>query len=213
MNTTNGNSESPTFCIVVALDFRDAGAFAFGQAARVAARIPGSQLHLLHVFEQAPTDERRRELIEQLRAFANDNGTKGSALRNVSVGIHLRNGKPAREILQLASELDAGLIVVGTSKHPQLKNLFVGSVAEQVMKLSPCPVVVAGPRPQPGESHILVIDPPCADCLATRASSHGEHWWCATHSHHAKQAHAFSYQRDNSFATHDSEVIPTGVRF
>ncbi|MEO8874769.1 MAG: universal stress protein [Polyangiaceae bacterium] len=213
MNTTSSGSHSAPFSIVIGLDFKDAGAFAFGQAARVAAKIPGCQLHLLHVFEEAPTDERRRELIEQIRAFANDNGTKDSALRNVSVGIHLRNGKPAREILQLASELDAGLIVVGTSKHPHLKSLFVGSVAEQVMKLSPCPVLVAGPRPQPEKSQVVVIEPACADCLATRAASRGEHWWCEPHSHHAKQAHAFSYQRELPLATHDSEVVPTGVRF
>lgn len=213
MKTTKGSKAASPFRIVVGLDFKDAGGFAFGQAARVAARIPGCQVHLLHVFEEEPTEARRRELVEQLRSYVSDDGTAGSALRNVSVGIHLRTGKPVQELVQLATELDAGLIVVGTHKGPQLKSLFVGTVAEHLIAVSPCPVLVAGPRPSLEESSAVVIEPPCPACVGTRAASHGATWWCETHGHPAKQAHAFSYMRELPLATHDSEVIPTGVQF
>ncbi|MEO8800554.1 MAG: universal stress protein, partial [Polyangiaceae bacterium] len=153
------------------------------------------------------------ELVAQLRSYVNDEGTAGSALRNISVGIHLRTGKPVQQILQLATELDAGLIVVGTHKGPQLKALFVGSVAEKLIAVSPCPVLVAGPRPKAEESAAVVIEPPCPACEGARAASNGATWWCETHGHPAKQAHAFSYMREIPLSMHDSEVIPTGVKF
>jgi len=47
--------------------------------------------------------------------------------------------------------------------------------------------------------------------MSTLSSS--QFWWCERHSRHAPRAHVFSYQRELPFATHDSEVIPTGIDF
>jgi hypothetical protein len=73
--------------------------------------------------------------------------------------------------------------------------------------------MVAGPRPAPAPSHVIVIDPPCPDCVAARASSQGRTWWCARHSehHHLRRHHRYSYQSHLPFAEHDSEVRATGV--
>jgi nucleotide-binding universal stress UspA family protein len=50
-------------------------------------------------------------------------------------------GTPATEILRVAQELEADLIVMGTHGRTGLSRWLLGSVAEQVMRKAPCPVV------------------------------------------------------------------------
>jgi nucleotide-binding universal stress UspA family protein len=213
MSTTSESQKSAPLSIVVGLDFSDAGGFAFGQAARIAQRVPGCELHLVHVFEEAPSEERRRQLVDQLRLYANEKVTTIGGLKGITIGIHLRAGKPVREIVQLVTELGAGLVVLGAHKGTHVKSWMVGSTAERLVASAPCPVLVAGPKPAAPEKHEPAIEPPCPDCARARAASHGADWWCERHAHHAKQAHTFSYQRELPFATHDSQVIPTGIKF
>ena len=57
------------------------------------------------------------------------------------VVLHLAAGAPWLEIVQLAANLHADLVVVGTHDYSPLKKLVLGSVAEQVVK-TPVPVYV-----------------------------------------------------------------------
>ena len=76
-------------------------------------------------------------------------------------GAHLRKGRPAEEIVVLAEELDAGLVVVGSRGLGAVKRLVVGSVAEGVVSLAPCPVlVVRGGDGAWPPSRIVVGDDP-----------------------------------------------------
>ena len=203
---------SAPFSILVGLDFVDAGSYAFGQAARIALAIPGSHLHLVHVSEKELDAERRAQLIGQLRLFANGEVASLGGMAGANVGVHLRVGDPVREMVQLASDVGATMIVIGAQKGPHLKNWLLGSVAHRLLLAATCPVLVAGPRPPP-MAHEPQIEPPCADCLRARAASKGTKWWCERHAHHAARAHVFSYQRELPLRTHDSEVIPTGIDF
>jgi nucleotide-binding universal stress UspA family protein len=67
----------------------------------------------------------------------------------------LAEGEPAREILRVAREAAAELIVLGTHGRRGLPRLVMGSVAEQVVRTAPCPVLTikvpfakAGPAPE-----------------------------------------------------------------
>jgi nucleotide-binding universal stress UspA family protein len=53
----------------------------------------------------------------------------------------LEEGEPVSEILQIAAETHAGLIVMGTHGQTGLRHLLMGSVAEQVVRKAPCPVL------------------------------------------------------------------------
>ncbi len=55
-------------------------------------------------------------------------------------------GDPSVEILQVAKRLDAKLIVMATHGRKGLRRLVLGSVAEQVVREAPCPVLTVGPR-------------------------------------------------------------------
>ena len=59
----------------------------------------------------------------------------------VRVVRRLRRGEPAAEILTVAADVAADLIVMGTHGRGGLSRLVLGSVAEMVMRKAPCPVL------------------------------------------------------------------------
>ncbi|MGH7296454.1 MAG: universal stress protein [Polyangiaceae bacterium] len=215
MSASNDLAGFPTgrLAVLVGLDFTDADGPAFDQAARIAHRLPGSELHLVHVFGSTPSPETAQDLAGHLRLYVDEKAAMHHGLGGVVVGIHLRGGKPVREIVQLATELDAAIIVVGSHRGPHLKQWLLGSTADRLLRGAPCPVVVASPPPREPERHEPAIEPPCPECVEARFASRGQQWWCARHSHAANAGHAFSYQRELPFALHDSEAIPTGTDF
>jgi nucleotide-binding universal stress UspA family protein len=212
MNYEPKNADMSHLRVLIGLAFTDADGPAFDQATRIARQAGHSDLHLIHVFDKAPSPDRARDLVDHLRLYVNEKAMEVSGAKVLSVGIHLRAGKPAREIAALALDIGADLIVIGAHKHPDMKSWLVGSVAEHLVATAPCPVLIASPKQK--DVHLApTVEPACADCLRTRASSHGAGWWCERHSQHAKHAHSFSYQRELPLATHDAEIIPTGIAF
>ncbi len=135
------------FVLIAALDLTDtsSGSYALDQATRIAGRIAGSQLHVLHV----STEDVKSETLGLLRHYVSEKATALGGPTQQAVSVHVQRGEPAHEIVQLATDLSADLVIVGTHKVPHLKSLFVGSTAERVMVSAACPVVVAGPRPKP----------------------------------------------------------------
>lgn len=202
-----------SLCIVVGLAFNAADGAAFDQAVSIASGAGRSELHLVHVFEEEPAKAQTRELIDHLRLYVNEKAAAAGGLKGITVGIHIRTGKPVRELAQFASDLGANLIVIGSHKGPHLKSWLVGSTAEQLIARATCPVLVAAPKPSPAQPEEPAIEPACPDCLKTRAATRGASWWCDRHSHRGERAHTFSYQRELPLATYDSEVIPTGIQF
>jgi nucleotide-binding universal stress UspA family protein len=75
-------------------------------------------------------EERLRPIAEQAR------------LCGVETSVHVRVGTPAEEILSMARDFGAGLIVVGTHGRKGLAHVVLGSTAEKVVRLASCPVFV-----------------------------------------------------------------------
>ena len=53
----------------------------------------------------------------------------------------MRLGKPADEIVRYAREHDVDLIVMGTHGREGVARVFIGSVAETVVRRAACPVL------------------------------------------------------------------------
>lgn len=62
--------------------------------------------------------------------------------RGVDTNIRVQVGFPTEEILGLARENGAGLIIIGTHGRKGLARAFLGSTAEKVVRLAECPVFV-----------------------------------------------------------------------
>jgi nucleotide-binding universal stress UspA family protein len=64
----------------------------------------------------------------------------------------LAQGDPAREICRVARDQACDLIVMGTHGRTGISHLMMGSIAEQVIRRAPCPVLTAklpAQSPQP----------------------------------------------------------------
>jgi hypothetical protein len=93
---------------------------------------------------------------------------------------HLAVGTPWREIVQLASNLLADVIVVGTHGRQGIDRLLSGSVAELVVRKAKCPVVIARAKDWRAKDE-PEIDPPCPDCVKVQQETRGGELWCARH--------------------------------
>ena len=105
-----------------------------------------------------------KELTEQARAALEE--LAGDLLRE---GIHshseIRQGAVAQMLVDVARQYEPGLIVIGTKGMQGAGPVIVGSVAEQLVRLAPCPVLAvaadwnAGPfRPVPGGPVLLAME-------------------------------------------------------
>ncbi|HLK39740.1 MAG TPA: universal stress protein [Polyangiaceae bacterium] len=204
-----------SFVLVLGIDLNDqqSSGHAFDQALRLAARIPHGEVHVIHVVHPEASAEKSNEAAGLLKLYVSDKAAALGLGGPLRTGIHVRRGDPAKEIAQLAADLDADMIVVGTHKAPHLRSIFVGSTGERVLATAKCPVFVAGPRPSPQPSHIIIIEPPCPECVERRSATQGREWWCGRHAerHHLRRHHIYSYHSELPFAEHDSAVTPTGA--
>jgi nucleotide-binding universal stress UspA family protein len=57
----------------------------------------------------------------------------------------IASGSYSDEILRVAREEKSDLIVIGTRGRTGIALLVLGSVAERVVQLAPCPVLTIGP--------------------------------------------------------------------
>lgn len=152
-----------------------------------------SELHIVHVLKM-PADEpvstfKLASLTEKVKGQLWDlaNTVPSSIARIV---IHLRLGDPALEIAQLASDLDANLIVVGTHSPKGLTRLLLGSVAESLVRNAPCAVLTYRPKHQ--DSVWVEIAAPCPDCKEVQDATERKQLWCARHSEHHPRAHTYN---------------------
>jgi nucleotide-binding universal stress UspA family protein len=60
----------------------------------------------------------------------------------------VRAGSPANEIIKVANEYDAGLVVVAAGGRGISSSVLIGSTAQRVQHYAPCPVLVVRPVPR-----------------------------------------------------------------
>jgi len=61
--------------------------------------------------------------------------------RDVALTLEVMQGDPADQILDLAARTNVEMIVMATHGHSRLRNAILGSTAEKIVRLSPCPVI------------------------------------------------------------------------
>ena len=91
---------------------------------------------------EIPIDEVDRK-IEQDHRMRLDN-----LLNNYTVSkerTHMLPGYPKQLLPDLATEIDAGLVVIGAIARNALKRVFIGSTTEQVLDKVPCDLLVVKP--------------------------------------------------------------------
>lgn len=131
--------------ILFPTDFSPASESALGWATSLA-RDTGARLLIVHV-EEPPTPYVAGEYaIPEATTPAQNELAKLLAHvvpsdESVTYEHRLLLGDPAPEIVQLAKEENADLIVMGTHGRTGLSRLLMGSVAEHVVRRAACPVL------------------------------------------------------------------------
>jgi len=143
----------PIQTILHPTDFSGSSDAAFRLACSLA-KTHGAKIHVLHVGRHpviVPVKETVPLEPEQYREALS---TKLLEMRADDPNILVEHqllfvGNPAEEILRVAQAIKADLIVMGTHGRTGLSWLLMGSVAEQVLRKAPCPVVtVRTPLPK-----------------------------------------------------------------
>ena len=84
--------------------------------------------------EKAAADRQFRKVLKRARELA--------AGRHIELKTHVLTGHPVVSILDAAKELHADLLVIGGTGHYALHERMIGSRADRLVNLSPCPVLV-----------------------------------------------------------------------
>jgi nucleotide-binding universal stress UspA family protein len=143
--------------VLVATDFSapSCAALTYGRAL---ARSFGASLHLLHVVENyflRPTAA-VPHLVQQAKTRMLDDQLTDEDRQVLAARTALEvSDEPAETIVGYAKAQDIDLIVMGTHSRSGLDRLLVGSVAEQVIRTAPCPVLTV----RHPEREFIVPDP------------------------------------------------------
>jgi nucleotide-binding universal stress UspA family protein len=137
--------------ILVATDFGEASdaALAYGRAL---ARSFGATLHVIHVADDLFTrvagegyvsvlPELQRELEASAKARLDDLLIDNDPKPLPVVKTVVVSNTPATAIVQYAADEHVDLVVAGTHGRSGVAHLFMGSVAEKIVRTAPCPVL------------------------------------------------------------------------
>src|SRR5438132_106995 len=143
-----GRSQVRLNRVLLSTNFRPSSAAATQVATQLANRT-GAELHVVYVIgdyiEQISVmfPEGGLTALSRLRSYVQEKMSgfrRGAGARAVT---HIAEGRPYEEIVRLAAEKDADLIVIGTSVHASLfgGTPVLGSEIERVVRNAPCPVL------------------------------------------------------------------------
>lgn len=134
--------------ILLATNFRPSSIPATSLAREIAGA-QNAELHAVYVigdyFEQisvmfpeggiSALSKMRQEVQQRMQSFAREDDGK--------VKTHVSEGRPYAEIVRIAAEIDADMIVIGTTVHASLFGgaPALGSEIERVVRNAPCPVL------------------------------------------------------------------------
>jgi glycine betaine transporter len=133
--------------ILVPTDFSDYSERALSYA-EVLGKNVGARIVLLHVIDALSfvvTESLQWEdIYRRLRASAKpllEGQVRKTEKKGLPAAYDLVQGAPYDQIVKKAGEIGADLIVMGTHGRTGMSHLLLGSVAERVVRLAPCPVL------------------------------------------------------------------------
>lgn len=142
--------------ILVPTDFSDCASPAVRYGAELAEKF-GAELVLLHVVPDAvlalpdavmptPVPAANLDVLTDSGKLGLANLIAAEKLEARNPRAEVRIGSPAAEVVAAAKDLHADLICIGTHGRGGLSRVLLGSVAEEVVRDAPCPVLTVRPK-------------------------------------------------------------------
>jgi nucleotide-binding universal stress UspA family protein len=137
--------------VLVPTDFSEASEAALNYGKAIAEAF-GASLHLVHVMEDllahawaaevyVASAPNLREEIERESRLRLETMLPEPERERLKARVALLSGSPFIEIIRYAKANDIDLIVMGTHGRGPIAHMLLGSVAEKVVRKSPCPVL------------------------------------------------------------------------
>jgi len=141
--------------ILLPADFSSHSASATKYACELATKFE-AELHLLHVLEMHPVttpdfgmgldlpryvEESKSKAEKALDDLLDPNWSNDRQMRKAIV-----EGSPVKEIVRYARTQNVDLIVISTHGRTGLAHILMGSVAENIVRTAPCPVLTVRPE-------------------------------------------------------------------
>lgn len=155
--------------ILCATDFSPASGAAVRRAALAADRY-GAQLAIVHVVPSSlwddagqwltelaglgslDPDQARADALLRLQRVADDSAAEAG----LGCAADVRYGRPAAQIAAAAREFGADLLVIGAHGAHPVRDLVMGSTAQKLLRIAPCPLLVVK-RPPPFDYRTVLL--------------------------------------------------------
>jgi nucleotide-binding universal stress UspA family protein len=133
--------------LVVPIDFSDLSAKALDEALLMA-DLP-SKVHVVHVLNEPDISNELAlavwDVESQIRKATQALYDRFKDQKYQGVKMHVCDGDAGTQIAKYAEDISADLIVISSHGRRGFKRLLIGSVAERVVRLAHCPVLVVKP--------------------------------------------------------------------
>jgi nucleotide-binding universal stress UspA family protein len=139
--------------IVLAIDGSEEARLA-AQAAAELSEKTGSEIHLVyvmpaeaqlvgyHLYSQDVKESLLEGARKEARRFLDDQAVGVRSAGGVVANSYLASGRADEEVVKLAEEIGAGMVVVGSRGMGGVRRALMGSVSESVVRHAHCPVLV-----------------------------------------------------------------------
>lgn len=135
--------------LLLATDGTDGARQATDHAITLAEQL-GASLHIVSVSEDGPHSTEKQDEMrsdpENEATSALEDAERAALERDLEVTTTVRHGVPQEEIVDVAETNEIDMVVLGTAGRTGLDHLVVGSVAEEVVRNAPVPVVTVRER-------------------------------------------------------------------
>ena len=150
----------PYRSILTPIQFDDPSLMTLGFAKRIAV-LHGATLHLLHVVPKlraigadVSENEHTREEEKARATLVEISNRHLTAVRHQIRTAAASPRALAKAVVQVATEVNADLIVLKTHGRAGLSHLILGSVAEEIVRTAPCLVLTLPPLAQEKAAHL-----------------------------------------------------------
>lgn len=147
--------------LLVPTDFSEGAAFALERALLLPLG-PSARIHVLHVLPHELPEKLRAKAESEARArldrvLARARASKAAA--DADVTSEIRRGRPFVEIIRTSRSLGVDLIVLGRHGRRPVRDMFIGTTAQRVVRKGDVPVLVVNLEPtHPYHRPLIALD-------------------------------------------------------
>ncbi|GAB4194301.1 MAG: universal stress protein [Wenzhouxiangellaceae bacterium] len=143
--------------VLITTDFSQRSTIAIQRGAALA-KAQDWSLTLAHAVDSDQPTQLADTLQQQASALLESQATALQDEYAIRVNHAVLRGDPAEEIATAAERLDVALIIIGSQRRNLLRNTFVGTTAERIIRLSPKPVLVARSIAEHYRKPVIALD-------------------------------------------------------